>query len=26
MRILRRDEHTEVMDRYLTGTARAIPS
>jgi len=25
MRILRRDEHPEVMDRYLTGTARAIP-
>ena len=25
LRILRRDEHPEVMDRYLTGTARAIP-
>lgn len=25
LRILRRDEHLEVMDRYLTGTARAIP-
>src|SRR5437016_13649778 len=25
MRILRRDEHPAVMDRYLTGTARAIP-
>jgi len=25
MRILRRDEHPEVMDRYLTGTSRAIP-
>ena len=25
LRILRRDEHPEVMDRYLTGQARAIP-
>jgi thioredoxin family protein len=25
MRMLRRDEHPEVMDRYLTGTSRAIP-
>jgi len=25
MRVLRRDEHPEVMDRYLTGAARAIP-
>ncbi len=25
MRILRRDEHSEVMDRYLTRAARAIP-
>src|SRR2546423_317209 len=25
MRILRRDENPEVMDRYLSGTARAIP-
>ncbi len=25
MRVLRRDEHPEVMDRYLTGTSRAIP-
>jgi nicotinamidase-related amidase len=25
MRVLRRDEHAEVMDRYLTGTSRAIP-
>lgn len=25
LRILRRDEHPAVMDRYLTGTARAIP-
>jgi len=25
MRIVRRDEHPEVMDHYLTGTARAIP-
>jgi hypothetical protein len=25
MRILRRDENPEVMDRYLNGTARAIP-
>lgn len=25
LRILRRDEHLDVMDRYLTGTARAIP-
>jgi hypothetical protein len=25
MRVLRRDEHPEIMDRYLTGTARAIP-
>jgi hypothetical protein len=25
MRILRRDKHPEVMDRYLTGTSRAIP-
>ena len=25
LRILRRDEHPEVMDRYLTGTARSIP-
>ena len=25
MRILRRDEHPAVMDRYLTGSARAIP-
>jgi hypothetical protein len=25
MRILRRDEHPEVMDRYLTGTSRSIP-
>ncbi len=25
LRVLRRDEHPAVMDRYLTGTARAIP-
>lgn len=25
MRILRRDQHPDVMDRYLSGTARAIP-
>jgi hypothetical protein len=25
VRVLRRDEHPAVMDRYLTGTARAIP-
>jgi hypothetical protein len=25
MRIIRRDQHPEVMDRYLTGTARSIP-
>ena len=25
LRILRRDEHPAVMDRYLTGTARSIP-
>lgn len=25
MRLLRRDEHPEVMDRYLTGTSRSIP-
>ncbi len=25
LRILRRDEHPEVMDRYLTGTSRSIP-
>ena len=25
LRVLRRDEHTDVMDRYLTGTARSIP-
>jgi hypothetical protein len=25
LRVLRRDEHPEVMERYLTGTARAIP-
>lgn len=25
MRILRRDEHPDVMDRYLTGTSRSIP-
>lgn len=25
LRVLRRDEHPEVMDRYLTGTARSIP-
>jgi hypothetical protein len=25
LRILRRDEHPEVMDRYLTGSARSIP-
>ena len=25
LRILRRDEHPDVMDRYLTGEARAIP-
>jgi thioredoxin family protein len=25
LRILRRDEHPEVMDAYLSGTARAIP-
>ena len=25
MRILRRDEHPAVMDRYLSGAARAIP-
>lgn len=25
LKVLRRDEHPEVMDRYLTGTARAIP-
>jgi thioredoxin family protein len=25
LRVLRRDEHPDVMDRYLTGTARAIP-
>lgn len=25
MRVIRRDEHPEVMDRYLTGGARSIP-
>jgi hypothetical protein len=25
LRVLRRDEHPDVMDRYLTGTARSIP-
>ncbi len=25
VRVLRRDAHPDVMDRYLTGTARAIP-
>ena len=25
LRVLRRDEHPAVMDRYLTGTARSIP-
>jgi hypothetical protein len=25
MRLLRRDEHPEVMDRYRTGTSRSIP-
>jgi len=25
LRVLKRDEHPVVMDRYLTGTARAIP-
>lgn len=25
LRILRRDEHPEVMDRYLSGTSRSIP-
>jgi hypothetical protein len=25
MRVLRRDEHPTVMDRYLTGTSRSIP-
>lgn len=25
MRLLRRDEHPQVMDRYLTGTSRSIP-
>ena len=25
IRVLRRDEHPAVMDRYLTGTARSIP-
>jgi hypothetical protein len=25
MRVLRRDEHPEVMDRYLTGASRSIP-
>jgi len=25
LRVLRRDEHPAVMDRYLSGTARAIP-
>jgi hypothetical protein len=25
VRVLRRDQHPNVMDRYLTGTARAIP-
>ena len=25
LRVLRRDEHPEVMNRYLTGTARSIP-
>ena len=25
LRILKRDEHPEVMDRYLTGTSRSIP-
>lgn len=25
LRLLRRDEHPAVMDRYLTGTSRAIP-
>ncbi len=25
LRVLRRDEHADVMDRYLTGTARSIP-
>ncbi|MFI5211026.1 MAG: thioredoxin family protein [Gemmatimonadales bacterium] len=25
LKVLRRDEHPEVMDRYLTGSARSIP-
>ena len=25
LRLLRRDEHPEVMDRYLTGTSRSVP-
>ncbi len=25
LRVLRRDQHPEVMDRYLTGSARSIP-
>ena len=25
VRVLRRDEHPDIMDRYLTGTARSIP-
>jgi hypothetical protein len=25
LRLLRRDEHPELMDRYLTGTSRSIP-
>ena len=25
LRLLRRDEHTDLMDAYLTGTSRAIP-
>lgn len=25
LRVLRRDQHPDVMDRYLTGTARSIP-
>jgi hypothetical protein len=25
LRLVRRDEHPELMDRYLTGTARSIP-
>lgn len=25
LRVLRRDEHPDVMDRYLTGTSRSIP-